>query len=69
MPDRAIAQGLAGTVVAQALLRRGRLHDVVIVSGPEVFHQAVLQALRSYRCTELPGPPVRVQQSFRFDAH
>lgn len=66
MPDLAVEEGLGGTVTAQAVVRDGRVHDVKILSGPEVFHDAVRRAMRQYRCDDHGTQPVTVIQQFRF---
>ena len=66
MPALAIEEGVGGTVVAQARVVHGRVSSVAIVSGPEIFHRAVRQAMLRYRCEDLGGRTVTVTQEFRF---
>ncbi|MDE2153372.1 MAG: hypothetical protein KGJ85_13685, partial [Betaproteobacteria bacterium] len=66
MPALAIEEGVGGTVVAQARVVHGRVSSVAIVSGPEIFHRAVRQAMLRYRCEDLGGRAVTVTQEFRF---
>lgn len=51
MPRLALQQNMGGTVVAQVLMTDGIAHDVVIVSGPKVFHESIRQALLQYDCS------------------
>ncbi len=51
MPRLALQQNMGGTVVAQVLMTDGIANDVVIVSGPKVFHDVVRQALLQYDCS------------------
>ena len=66
MPDLAVEEGLGGTVLAQAVVQGGRVRSVKILSGPEVFHEAVRRAMRQYRCDDKGAQPVTVVQEFRF---
>lgn len=66
MPALAIEEGVGGTVVAQARVVHGRVSSVTIVSGPDIFHRAVRQAMLRYRCEDLGGRAVTVTQEFRF---
>ena len=66
MPDLAVEEGVGGTVTAQAVVRNGRVHDVKILSGPEVFHEVVRQAMRRYRCDDHGSQSIPVIQQFRF---
>ncbi|GAA5184901.1 hypothetical protein GCM10025771_40080 [Niveibacterium umoris] len=50
MPQRALDDGIGGTVKAQALIRNGKVIEVQILSGPRIFHNAVRQAVMQYRC-------------------
>ena len=65
MPRLAIRAGLTGEVVAQALIVGGRVTEVRILSGPPVFHNAVRDAMRQYRCAS-SSTQVRVTQKFSF---
>ena len=52
-------------VLAQALIVGGRVTEVRILSGPPVFHNAVRDAMRQYRCAS-SSTQVRVTQKFSF---
>lgn len=65
MPVRALREGLEGVVRATAVVSQGRVTQVRIVSGPKVFHQAVMDAMRQYQCADTPGP-VEATQEFSF---
>jgi len=65
MPSRALRLGIEGSVQADIFIRDGKVHDVAIVSGPRVFHQAVVEAARQYECNLTPTP-VRARQTFVF---
>jgi protein TonB len=51
MPDRAIDEGIEGTVKAQARIRNGKVVDVRVLSGPKVYHAAVRNAMLAYECS------------------
>ena len=42
------------------------MRSVKILSGPQVFHDAVRRAMRQYRCDDHGAQPVTVVQEFRF---
>ena len=52
MPRRAIDNNIEGTVFARAFVDRGVVKDVLIMSGPKVFHDAVRQAMLQYDCSQ-----------------
>ncbi|MCY7309064.1 MAG: energy transducer TonB [Rhodoferax sp.] len=64
-PLRASRSGTTGVVVAQAVIRNGAVADVTILSGPAVFHAAVRNAMRQYKCSVSADEAV-VTQRFVF---
>jgi periplasmic protein TonB len=66
MPSRALAEGVAGVVKAQALIKNGSVQTVTIVSGPRVFHNAVRSAMLQYRCV-VDVNERWVEQTFNFN--
>lgn len=50
MPLQAIAQKVTGVVVVRATILKGTVTDVKIMSGPEIFHEPVIAAMKQYRC-------------------
>ena len=67
MPRRAQIMGIGGTVVAQARIVHGSITEVSILSGPEVFHDAVKKAMLQYQCVS-SADTVLATQSFEFRA-
>lgn len=65
MPRQAMRDGTQGVVKAQAVLRDGAVREVIILSGPSVFHAAVRRAMLQYECTPSPIEIV-VTQDFNF---
>jgi len=65
MPWQASKTGTGGTVVAQARIRYGTVTEVYILSGPELFHGTVANALSHYQCAMLPEE-VMAMQTFIF---
>lgn len=65
MPRAAIQNGTIGTVFAKLVLLDGKPKDVIIISGPDVFHEAVRQAMLQAQCT-LPTGLVVAQHEFVF---
>lgn len=51
MPDRAIDEGIEGTVKAQVRIRNGKVVEVRVLSGPKVYHAAVRNAMLAYECS------------------
>jgi len=64
VPQRAIDEGIGGTVVAQATIRDGAVVDIKVLSGPRALHAAVRAAMLQYRC-ESRGE-VTAKQTFEF---
>ena len=68
MPRRALRDGTQGVVKAQALISHGVVKEVVILSGPPVFHSAVRAAMLQYKCTQDSGEVLAVQEfNFRIE--
>ena len=66
IPEKALDEGISGTVRAEVRIRGGRVADVQIVSGPRVFHAAVRAALAQYQCLSQPGEEILATQDFEF---
>ena len=65
VPAGAYAQGISGTVLAEALLIDGVLTDIHILSGPKAFHASVITAMSQYKCSNRLDRVV-VRQEFQF---
>jgi hypothetical protein len=61
MPRKAIREGVSGTVRAKLKVVGGEVVDVAIVSGPQIFHEAVIKAIYQYKCISLPEAANAVQ--------
>ena len=66
MPRQAIREGATGTVVAQAVIRGGKITDIQL-SGPRVFHSAVRDAMSQYTCNAAEGQPVTQEFVFKLE--
>ena len=66
MPRKARQDGLTGLVRAQVLIQNGQVRNVTILSGPRIFHQAVIDAMLQYRCTNAGGGDLTAVQEFNF---
>lgn len=66
MPRKAILDGTEGVVKAQIRIKTGVIQDVVILSGPRVFHAAVKTAMLQYKCISDAGGEVVATQEFNF---
>ncbi len=62
MPRKAIRDGTEGVVKAQALIRDGLVREVTILSGPRVFHAAVQEAMKQYKCVSGSGDAIATQE-------
>ncbi|MGY8905060.1 MAG: energy transducer TonB [Burkholderiales bacterium] len=65
MPRKALRDGTEGVVRAQAVIRDGQVKEVIILSGPSVFHGVVREAMRQYKCNSDSGDAL-AQQEFVF---
>jgi len=64
MPQRAIDDGISGVVKAKIEISNGVVKDVVILSGPRVFHSAVKAAVMRYSC--ISDGDISATQDFTF---
>ena len=64
MPQRAIDEGISGVVKARIEISYGVVKDVVILSGPRVFHSAVKAAVMRYSC--ISDGDISATQDFTF---
>jgi protein TonB len=64
VPQKALRDGVSGTVRAQAIITGGVVSAVEILSGPRIFHAAVRDAMQKYRCTAPDGTVA--MQAFEF---
>jgi protein TonB len=65
MPMKAIRLGIEGVVKAQILVQNGEVKQVTILSGPQVFHTAVREAMLQYKC-KAQNEAVLATQEFNF---
>lgn len=66
IPERALEDGISGTVRAEVRIRGARVVDVQIVSGPKIFHRAVRAALAKYQCQTGGAEDILASQEFEF---
>jgi protein TonB len=66
MPRQAIREGTTGTVVAQAVIRGGKVTDIQL-SGPRVFHSAIREAMSQYACNAAEGQLVSQEFVFKLE--
>lgn len=62
MPRLAIDNNIQGTVLARVLIVDGFVEDVVILSGPKVFHEVVRKAMTQYDCSALQATVIGRQE-------
>ena len=66
MPRKAQQEDTQGVVTAQIRIKGGVVQDVVILSGPPVFHDSVMAAMKQYKCISHPVNEVVATQQFNF---
>ena len=68
VPQRAIDDGIEGTVKAEVRVRGGKVAEVRILSGPKVYHAAVRAAMQRYECHSGEGEVIATQDfTFKLD--
>jgi protein TonB len=65
MPRKALIDGTQGIVKVQVKISGGTVRDVIFVSGPRVFYDAVRSAVMQYKCTQ-ESSEVVATQDFNF---
>jgi protein TonB len=66
VPERAIEEGIGGTVRAEVRIRGNKVVDVRPLSGPRVFYPAVRAAVMRYECHGAPDVDTVATQDFTF---
>ena len=61
-PREAVVQGISGRVVARMPVAKGEVQDVEIVSGPSIFSEVVVSAMKQYKCAYIEEPVFAVQE-------
>ena len=67
MPRQAAREGTTGTIVAQGVIRGGKVTDIAILSGPRVFHSTVREAMSQYACSAPDGQVVIQEVVFKLE--
>lgn len=52
VPHKALVEGTMGTVVAEVKITNGQVSGVKILSGPDVYRDPVVTAIKQYKCDE-----------------
>ena len=65
IPRAAIKRGESGVVTATVKIEGGVVAEIISMTGPEIYYEAVASAFSQYRCTET-GKAVVATQSFVF---
>ena len=65
-PQKALDDGITGTVKAEVRIRAGKVVDVRILSGPKPFYAAVRTAVLKYECIATGAEEVTARQEFEF---
>jgi len=67
-PRKARREGIEGVVRTELTISGGEVKNVEILSGPAVFHPAVIAATKQYKCTQLVEELIAEQAfAFRFE--
>lgn len=64
-PATAVRDGTKGTVVAEIRVENGKVTKILSLSGPSIFHPAVIEAVNKYECDQLDRAVIATQ-SFDF---
>jgi hypothetical protein len=64
VPAAALQEGTKGTVVAEMRVENGKVTKILSISGPSIFHPAVIEAVNKYECDHLDRAVIATQ---RFD--
>lgn len=64
-PAAALKDGAKGTVVAEMRVENGKVAKILNLSGPSIFHPAVIEAVNKYECDQLDRPVIATQ-AFNF---
>lgn len=65
MPRQAIVDKVEGVVRAKATIFKGAVTDVKILSGPEIFHESVVTAMKQHKCS-YSETAIEATQEFNF---
>ena len=65
VPAEAARDGAKGTVVAEMRVENGKVAAILSLSGPSIFHPAVIEAVNKYECDRLDRAVIATQ-SFDF---
>lgn len=61
-PEKAIDEGIFGTVRVEVRIKAGRVSEVKFLSGPRVYYSAVRAAVTQYECLSSADEVVAVQE-------
>jgi len=68
MPQKAVDDGIEGTVKAEVHVRNGKVMDVRILSGPRIYYAAVRAAMLRYECVNGDAEVIATQDfTFKVD--
>jgi hypothetical protein len=65
LPDAVLREGTKGTVVVKMRVEDGKVTKILSLSGPSIFHPAVIKAVKKYECDRLDRAVIATQ-SFDF---
>ncbi len=65
MPAEAKQEGAKGVVAVQMRVENGKVSEILSLSGPSIFHPAVIEAVNKYECDRLDRVVIATQ-SFDF---
>ena len=65
MPAAASSEHIKGTVLAEMRVENGKVSEILSLSGPDIFHKAVTEAVNKYECDHLDRAVIATQ-SFDF---
>lgn len=68
MPQKALDDGIEGTVKAEVHVRNGKVVEIRILSGPRIYHAVVRAAMLRYECVNGDAEVIATQDfTFKLD--
>jgi hypothetical protein len=65
LPAAVLQEGVKGSVIAEMRIENGKVAQILSLSGPSIFHPAVIEAVNKYECDRLDRAVIATQ-SFDF---
>jgi len=67
VPRKAVEEGITGTVVTEIRIVSGEVSEVKILSGPDVYRDSVVTAIKQYKCEERISAVANQEFTFKIE--